>query len=124
MIAAGTGITPFFQILQACHINKDSTEMGLIFANRSFKDILLKQELDEIYAAQNFNFKLFYTIDREEPEWTGGIGHITKDMITALLPAPDDETLILTCGPPIMCSKFLLPMLLEIGHKQENIFDF
>jgi NAD(P)H-flavin reductase len=67
---------------------------------------------------------LLYTINKEEEGWEGATGHITKEMISSTCPPPSDDTLMLTCGPPVMCKKFLLPILLEIGYKQENIFDF
>lgn len=124
MIAGGTGITPFYQLLQAADMNKDSIEFGLVFGNRTSKDILLKEELDKIYLNKNFKFILLYTINSMEDGWTGATGHITKEMIEATCPPPGDDTLMLTCGPPVMCRKYLLPMLLEMGYKEADIFDF
>jgi len=37
---------------------------------------------------------------------------------------PADDTIILTCGPPDLMRKYLKKALPEIGHKEENIFDF
>ena len=113
-----------FQILHAAHLNRDTAEFGLVFANKTIRDILMKVELDEINKTQNFKFKLTYTIDKQENGWEGATGHITKDMISQTCPPPSDDTLMLTCGPPVFCKKFLLPMLLEMGYKQENIFEF
>jgi NAD(P)H-flavin reductase len=45
-------------------------------------------------------------------------------MIKEYLPPPADDALILTCGPPVMCRKYLLEILLEMGYKEANIFDF
>ena len=105
-------------------MNKDTISFGLVFANTTSKDILLRKELDDISSNQKINFKLLYTINEQEEGWTGAIGKITKEMISETLPAPSDDTLMLTCGPPVMCRKYLLPMLLELGYKEENIFDF
>lgn len=105
-------------------MNKDTIDFGLVFCNRSTKDILLKDELDDIFNRQNFKFNLLYTISNKEDGWTGETGHITKEMITKTCPPPDEDTLMLTCGPPVMCRKFLLPMLLELGYKEADIFDF
>jgi len=124
MLCGGTGITPIYQILQAANINKDSIEYSLIFGNRSALDILLKDELDKMYKEQNFNFKLYYTIDKYENHWDGLIGYITRDKIEKYLPSPADNTLIMLCGRGKMCKKYLSPLLIEIGHKKENIFIF
>jgi NAD(P)H-flavin reductase len=125
MVAGGTGITPFFQILQAAHLLNDKCEFYLVFANRSVKDILLREELDAISKAQNIKFNIFYLIDRlGDEEWTGGVGYVNKEILKQHLPEPDDDTLMLTCGPPIMCQDVVFPLLKELGHKPENIFDF
>jgi len=125
MIAGGTGITPIYQILQAAHKNKDISSFFLIFANRTTDDILLKNELEDFVKSQNFAFKLYFTVDRDWPEdWNGGKGFITQEMLEVNLPAPSQDTLIVTCGPPVMTKNHLLPILLKIGHKNENVFDF
>jgi cytochrome-b5 reductase len=73
---------------------------------------------------KKINFKLFFTIDNPEEGWTGGVGFINKQKIIDNLPSPSDDTLMLMCGPPVMCQKVIMPILLELGHKKENIFEF
>ncbi|KAA8519032.1 hypothetical protein F0562_016194 [Nyssa sinensis] len=47
MLAGGSGITPMFQVARAILENpKDKTKVHLIYANVTFEDILLKEELD------------------------------------------------------------------------------
>mmetsp|Transcript_29048 Transcript_29048/g.43808 ORF Transcript_29048/g.43808 Transcript_29048/m.43808 type:complete len:261 (+) Transcript_29048:2-784(+) len=62
-IAGGTGITPCYQIIQAALKNKDSTQLSLVFGNRTVEDILLKDELLQYAEAHKNNFKLFLTVD-------------------------------------------------------------
>jgi NAD(P)H-flavin reductase len=124
MICGGTGITPIYQILQAADLNKDSIEYTLLYGNRSSKDILLKKELDGISKDKNINLKLFYTIDKDEEGWDGLVGYITKDKIEKYISPPSDDTLILTCGSGKMCKKYLVPLLIEMGYKEENIHNF
>lgn len=73
---------------------------------------------------QNFNFKLTYTIGAQEEGWKGSVGHVSKEMIMETCPAPGDDTIMLLCGPPVMCRSHLLPILKELGYKTENIFEF
>jgi cytochrome-b5 reductase len=110
--------------LQAADNNKDIAEFYLLFANRSSADILLKEELENFVKNKIFSFKVFFTIDQAEDNWKGGVGFINKDMIVANLPEPADDTIILMCGPPVMCQKIVTPILTEIGHKKEDIFEF
>lgn len=124
MVAGGTGITPIFQVLQEAYLNKDTVEYTLIFGNRTTKDILLKNRLDEFYHEQVFKFNLFYTVDKMEDGWTGLTGYIDKGKVEKYLPTPSDDTLIMLCGRGKFTKKFLTPILIELGHKQENIFIF
>jgi cytochrome-b5 reductase len=124
MIAGGTGITPFYQLLQAANKLKDSVEFSLLFGNKSSADILLKEELDEIYREQTFKFNLHYTIDKAEDNWTGSVGYMIKEMVVANTPAPADDVIMLLCGPPVLCKNVITPMLKSLGHKDENIFEF
>jgi NAD(P)H-flavin reductase len=124
MIGGGTGITPFYQILQAANEHKDVCEFWLLFANKSTKDILLKPELDELFNAKNIKLNLFYTIDRHEEDSTGGVGFISKEMLQSFLPPSGNDVLLLTCGPPIMCVDLLPPIFKALGYQSENVFDF
>ncbi len=96
----------------------------MIFANKTSRDILLKKELDDIVKNGNFKFNLLHTISHKEEGWNGAIGHVSEEMITSTLPAPGNDTIILTCGSPAMCRDYLLPMLKKLGYSEENIFDF
>jgi cytochrome-b5 reductase len=124
LLCGGTGITPIFQLLQSANVNRDTIEYSLIFGNRTSKDILLKKELDEFYTNQNFKFNVQYTIDNEEDGWDGLVGYITKDKIEKYIQPPADDTLIMICGRGKMCKKHLIPILLDIGYKIENIYKF
>jgi NAD(P)H-flavin reductase len=45
-------------------------------------------------------------------------------MIISNMPAPGEDTIILMCGPPVMCKKHLFPLLTSMGYKEELIFEF
>lgn len=125
MIAAGTGITPMFQILHAAHIHFDKIEkIVLFYGNRSEKDILLREDLERMDTDKRFNFNLILMIDKQDINWDGLIGHFDKEKIKKYMPKPSESTLILTCGPPKLCREILIPSLKEIGHKDSNLFDF
>ncbi|KAF3689203.1 KDEL motif-containing protein 2 Precursor [Channa argus] len=65
MIAGGTGITPMLQLI--CKITADPTDhtkCSLIFANQTEKDILLREELEEVKKNHPDKVKLWYTLDK------------------------------------------------------------
>jgi cytochrome-b5 reductase len=81
MIAGGTGITPMLQVIRAIVDNPaDLTEVSLVYANVTFEDILLKDEIDEL-AKRNEQFKVYYVLNNPPEDWAGGVGFVSKDII-------------------------------------------
>lgn len=103
MIAGGTGITPMYQLIRAiCEDDRDTTEISLIYANRSEEDILLRHELEAFARGYPKNFKLWYMLDHPSDDWAYGKGYVTPDVMAARLPGPSSDTKIMLCGPPGM----------------------
>jgi cytochrome-b5 reductase len=103
MLAGGTGITPMYQIIRAiCEDDRDTTEISLIYANRTEEDILLRDELEAMARRYPQNFKIFYLLDRPPPNWTYGSGFVTKEIMAERLPKPDADSRVMLCGPPGM----------------------
>lgn len=88
MIAGGTGITPMLQIARAIVRGRpsgDRTTVDLIYANETFADILLKEELDQI-ARDDKNFHIHYVLNKPPANWTGHIGFVSRELIKAWIP--------------------------------------
>ena len=131
MIAGGTGITPMLQIIRAVFADpEDTTELALIFANKSVDDILLRKELEILVAAQPERFRLHFTLDAPPADWpsTYSSGFVNAAMIAANLPAVsavgDHSTQILMCGPPPMMRFACVPALKELGFTEDDWFRF
>ncbi|NXO04054.1 NB5R3 reductase, partial [Rhinopomastus cyanomelas] len=125
MIAGGTGITPMLQIIQAIIKDKDDpTVCHLLFANQTEKDILLRSELEEIQAQHPGRFKCWYTLDRAPEGWDYSQGFVNQEMIRDHLPPPQDDVLILMCGPPPMIQYACVPNLDKLGYTKDMRFSF
>jgi cytochrome-b5 reductase len=96
----------------------------MIFCNKTTRDIILKDKLDEFASSGDFKFSTHYTINEKEDGWDGCVGHISKEMILKYLPAPGPETLLILCGRKSMCVKYLMPILIELGYDPELIYTF
>uniref|UniRef100_A0A8D8BX54 NADH-cytochrome b5 reductase n=1 Tax=Culex pipiens TaxID=7175 RepID=A0A8D8BX54_CULPI len=126
LIAGGTGITPMLQLVREVlkKADSDKTQLSLIFANQTEDDILLKPELDDLAARYPEQFKLWYTLDRPNPDWTQGKGFITDEMIKEHLFAPSPSTLVLMCGPPPMVNYACIPALEKLGYQMDRTFAY
>ncbi|OBR13462.1 Oxidoreductase NAD-binding domain-containing protein [Colletotrichum higginsianum IMI 349063] len=103
MLAGGTGITPMYQLIRAiCEDDRDTTEVSLIYANRSEADILLRNELEAFARRYPKNLKLHYLLDAPPENWTYGVGYVTQEMMAERFPAPGDGSRVMLCGPPGM----------------------
>ncbi|XP_041906795.1 NADH-cytochrome b5 reductase 3-like [Corvus kubaryi] len=125
MIAGGTGITPMLQIIRAIIKDKDDpTICQLLFANQTEKDILLRSELDEIQAQNPSRFKCWYTLDTAPENWDYSQGFVNQEMIRDHLPPPQNDVLILMCGPPPMIQYACIPNLDKLGYAKDMRFSF
>jgi len=125
MIAGGTGITPMLQLIrQVFKDPADTTQLALIFANQTEKDILLRPELEEIAEAHPQRFKLHYTLDKAPEGWSYSEGFINEKMIQENLPPAGPDTLVLMCGPPPMIQYACNPNLDKLGYAADRRFAY
>ncbi|KAK4766162.1 hypothetical protein SAY87_007804 [Trapa incisa] len=124
MIAGGSGITPMFQLIRAILENpKDRTSIYLVYANTTFEDILLKEEMDDLARKFTDSFKVYYVLSKPPEGWSGGTGHITKAMIQSHCPSPATNIKVLRCGPPSM-NRVVAAHLDELGYTPQMQFQF
>jgi len=109
LLAAGTGITPMYQLLVASlGDSSDSTCWWLLYANRTEADILLRNELEALAAAHPARFTLVHTLSRPPVlpgAWGGAVGRVSAELVCKTLPvggtvAEDDmPSIAFLCGP-------------------------
>jgi cytochrome-b5 reductase len=118
MIAGGTGITPMFQVIRAiCEHDRDTTEVSLLYANRTEQDILLREELDMFARRYPKNFKVYYLLDQPSANWKFGSGYVTRELMKEKLPSPSVDSKVFLCGPPGMV-KASKNALVDLGFEQ------
>jgi cytochrome-b5 reductase len=124
MVAGGTGITPMYQVARAILENpQDKTKISLIYANVTYEDILLKDDLDRFARDYPGQFKVYYVLNEPPTEWDGGVGFVTKDMVEKHCPAPAADVQILRCGPPPM-NRAIAGHCEALGYTKEMQFQF
>lgn len=125
MLAGGTGITPMLQLIRAIIKDPtDETQTSLLFANQTEKDILLKDELDEIAKKYPNKVKIWYTLDSSSEAWSYSTGYISADMIKKHMFPPSPDTIVLMCGPPPMINFACTPNLDKVGYDTKLRFAY
>lgn len=123
IVAGGSGITPVLQILnEIITTPEDITKVHLIYANDTEKDILLKEELDDM-AAQYPNFEVHYVVRHPKQNWNGETGLVTMDMMSRCLPPCSDENRLIICGPEPM-ERLVLDHAKQLGWKHDGSTSF
>lgn len=119
MVAGGTGITPMYQVIRAiCEDDRDTTEVSLVYANRTEEDILLRAELEAFARRYPKNLKIHYMLDQPPATgWAYGTGFVNKDVLAERMPAPAADTKVMLCGPPGMV-KGATGALVQLGFAQ------
>ncbi|MFX1322699.1 MAG: flavin reductase family protein [Promethearchaeota archaeon] len=79
-IAGGSGITPFISMLKNISERMLPLNVWLIFGCLTEKDILFREELQDIQARRP-NIRVKYILSEPGSGWTGACGFITKEEI-------------------------------------------
>ncbi|XP_070154657.1 NADH-cytochrome b5 reductase 3 isoform X2 [Polyergus mexicanus] len=125
MLAGGTGITPMLQLIRAIIKDPtDETQTSLLFANQTEKDILLRDELDDIAKKHPNKLKLWYTLDTSSEGWSYSTGYINTEMIEKHVFPPSLDTIVLMCGPPPMINSACIPNLDKLGYDTKLRFAY
>lgn len=119
MLAGGTGITPMYQLIRAiCEDPRDTTEVSLIYANRTEGDILLREELETFARRYPKNLKMHYLLDNPPEDWAYGTGFVTKELMAERFPNPQEEGVkVMLCGPPGMVNA-AKKSLTDLGYEK------
>lgn len=125
MIAGGTGITPMLQLIRAIAKDpEDNTQVSLLYANQTEKDILLREELEEVAKSHPDQVKVWYTVDTSSEGWKYSTGFVNSDMIKDRMYPPSPDTIVLMCGPPPMINYACTPNLDKLGYDSKLRFAY
>ncbi|RDB28927.1 NADH-cytochrome b5 reductase 2 [Hypsizygus marmoreus] len=138
LIGGGTGITPLYQVLTHALADKSNkTKFKLLFSNITEKDILLREEIDELQKKFPKTLDVVYLVDKPESTWTGPTGFISADVIKQHVAPPslNEKVKIFVCGPPGQVAAVagkkagmkqgeLSGILKELGYTEDQVFKF
>lgn len=123
LILGGSGITPGYALIARILAEKDDkTQVRVIDANKSEKDILLKEQMEKFAEDHKEQFRICHVLSHPSEKWEGVKGHVNADIIKENTFPPDGakDAAVFLCGPPAMIQKAALPALKDWGYEEEK----
>jgi ferredoxin-NADP reductase len=112
-IAGGSGITPFIAILKDLKTKNKLGNNKLIFANKTYKDIIEREFFNDLLGEN------FINVLSEEKKDGCEFGYITKELIKSQIGNSKNSYFYL-CGPPPMMDA-VLKHLGDLGIEDSNV---
>ncbi len=98
LIAGGSGITPFISMLRYIEDRRLKNRATVIYSNKTSDEIMFMGEL-ELLRQKGIIANLVYTVTRDDPEWYGTRGHVSRGMIENSVTDIKNKIYFI-CGPP------------------------
>jgi ferredoxin-NADP reductase len=121
-LTGGIGITPLRSICKYCVDKKLTTDVKMLYANHTEKDIVFRDQFEEMQNADP-HLKIENVLTRE-PQWSGLRGHVTAQMIREQMPDYKSRVFYI-CGPPSMNAAMKKELeALQLSESQIKLEDF
>ena len=117
-IAGGSGITPFISMLRNISERMLPLNVWLIFGCLSEKDILFREELQDIQARRS-NIRVKYILSEPGSGWTGACGFITMEEILKEIGSADNKYFYVVGNRPMYL--FIEEQLKAMGVPRHRI---
>jgi ferredoxin-NADP reductase len=99
LVAGGSGAVPLMAMLRHRASSPHKTPTRLLYSSRSFDDIIYREELDRLVAA-NDGLSVYHTLTRQQPAgWTGYSRRLDAEMVKDVAWPTDQMAAVFVCGP-------------------------
>lgn len=118
-VAGGVGLAPLRSLIDYVLDNRDDYgRVDIFYGARSYDLLCFKYDLFDRWPKIK-DTHLHITLDVEDPKWDGRVGYPSVEWIQEGVPSIEN-TVPVTCGPPIMI-KNVLNFFQQMGFKPEEI---
>ncbi len=99
LVAGGSGIVPLMAMLRHRAAVGSQVPTRLLYSSRTFEDIIFREELDRLAAADPA-LEVVYTLTRAQPPgWTGYSRRIEAELLREVCWPADQRPQAFVCGP-------------------------
>ena len=115
LVAGGSGIVPLMAMIRHRAAQKSAVPTRLLYSSREFGDIIYRQELEHLAAADP-TLTVVQTLTRSQPlEWTGYQRRIDRAMLAEVAWPPSAQPQAFVCGPTSLVES-VASALVQLGH--------
>jgi ferredoxin-NADP reductase len=120
LVSGGSGIVPLMAMLRHRAASGAGEPARLLHSSRTFADVLYREELERLAAADP-TLAVRHTLTRAQPPgWDGYARRIDAAMLREVAWPPADQPLAYVCGPTLLVET-VANSLLELGHDPARI---
>jgi ferredoxin-NADP reductase len=120
LVAGGSGVVPLMAMIRDRAESPNRVPARLLYSSHSYEDVIYREELDRISAADP-SLRVIHTLTRRQPpEWTSYRRRIDRAMLAETAWPPADKPIAFTCGPTALVEA-VANHLLELGYEPESI---
>jgi ferredoxin-NADP reductase len=120
LVAGGSGVVPLMAMLRHRAVAGGDAPARLLYSSRSVDDIIYRDELDRLAAADR-GPAVIHTLTRARPPgWAGYGRRIDRAMLEAVAWPPADRPLVYICGPTRLVET-VATACVELGHDPARV---
>ncbi len=102
LVAGGSGVVPLMAMLRERAAADAKPPAALVYSSRSFDDVIYREELDGL-AAADAGLRIIQTLTRSQPpNWSGHARRIDRQMLAEAIAAAGAQPLVYICGPTLL----------------------
>jgi ferredoxin-NADP reductase len=99
LIAGGSGVVPLMAMIRHRAAAKSSNPTRILYSSRSFDDVIYREELERLAAADG-TLKVTHTLTRSQPPgWRGYSRRLDGAMINDVAWPAKEDPQVFVCGP-------------------------
>jgi ferredoxin-NADP reductase len=120
LVAGGSGVVPLMAMIRDRAASQNRVPAKLLYSSHSYDDVIYREELDRISAADP-SLRVIHTLTRRQPQdWTSYRRRIDRAMLAETAWQPAEKPIAFTSGPTALIEA-VANHLLELGYKPECI---
>jgi ferredoxin-NADP reductase len=120
LVAGGSGIVPLMAMLRHRAAAGSDAPARLLYSSRSYEEIIYRDELDRLAAADDA-LEVVHTLTRSQPPaWSGHRRRIDPELLAEVAWPPEQRPLTFICGPTALVES-VATLCTEFGYAPERV---